>query len=97
MIQWLGSDNIEKTDLKKGDYIEIDLNSSFQYGRQVSWRTGWALNLKILIKIDISILESEGLKFLEECRINLISVKTSIYAYSIKKPKKFNLKLGGFY
>ena len=39
----LGDDNIEKTDLKKGDYIEIDLNSSFQYGRQVGWRTGWAL------------------------------------------------------
>ncbi len=94
MIQWLGDDNIEKTDLKKGDYIEIDLNSSFQYGRQVGWRTGWALEFKDIDKDCKPLnLRVKGLKIFGRVPDKFDKCEASIYAYSIKKPKKIQSKV----
>ena len=94
MISWRGNEDIEKTDLKKGDYIEIDLNSSFQYGKQVGWRTGWALKFKDIDKDCVPLkLRVRGLKIFGRVPDKFDKCEGSIFAYAIKKPKKVQSKV----
>ena len=93
MIEWLGSDNIEKTDLKKGDYIEIDLNSSFQYGGKLVGVPVVALEFKDIDKDCKPLnLRVRGLKIFGRVLINFISVKLLFMLTLLKNQKKFNLK-----
>ena len=82
-IEWKGDKDFEKTDLKKGDYVEVKLNFVYD-GTRTGYKVKFqdidkdceALNLKII-----------GYKIFGKVPDNFSKCEVSVFAYAIKVPK----------